>query len=181
MPLLVLPLVLLLIPALIALLVPFSTIQRYRAGTMRRQARGWIAVVNVMMIAISITLFLVTAAISSAWLHNALTYSFLGLVAGGALGCIGLALSRWEVSSGALYFTPNRWLVLTITLAVTVRLIFGFWRAWHAWRWTPHDESWLAASGLAGSMAVGAVVLGYYFIYWGGVWVRFRRHRSRRS
>jgi hypothetical protein len=177
-PFLILPLLLLLIPAVIALMVPFSIVQRYRAGTARRLARGWVAMVNVLAIAVSITLFLVTAAISSAWLHGAFAYSVLGLVGGCVLGSIGLALSRWEAASRDLHFTPNRWLVLTITVGVAARLAFGFWRAWHAWRWTPHEQSWLAASGLAGSMAVGAVVLGYYFTYWAGVWIRLRRHRS---
>jgi hypothetical protein len=94
------------------------------------------------------------------------------------LGCVGLALTHWEATPRSLHFTPNRWLVLTITVAVTARLAFGFWRAWHAWHSTPHGQSWLAASGLAGSMAVGAVVLGYYFTYWAGVWIRSRRHRA---
>jgi hypothetical protein len=178
-PFLFLPLALLLIPALIALMVPFSIVQRYRAGTARRLARRWIAIMNVLLIAVSITMFLVTAAISSAWLHGALTNSVLGLAGGLVLGCIGIALTRWEAAPRDLHFTPNRWLVLTITIAVTARLAFGFWRAWQAWRWTPQDESWLAASGIAGSMAVGALVLGYYFAYWAGVWVRVRRHRSK--
>lgn len=181
MPLLILPFVLLLIPAVIALMVPFSVVQRYRAGTARRQARGWMALMNVVLIAVSIAMFLVTAAISSAWLHGALKYSALGLVGGFALGFLGLALSRWEASSRDLHFTPNRWLVLTITLAVTARLAFGFWRAWHAWQSTPSGESWLAASGLSGSMSVGAVVLGYYFTYWSGVWIRFRKHQAARA
>jgi hypothetical protein len=180
-PFLFLPLVLLLIPALIALMVPFSIVQRYRAGTARRLARGWVAMANVLAIAVSITLFLATAAISSTWLHEAFAYSILGLAGGCVLGCFGLAFSRWDANSRELHFTPNRWLVLAITVAVTARLAFGFWRAWHAWRWTPDGHSWLAASGLAGSMAVGAVVLGYYFAYWAGVWIRVKRHRSGRS
>jgi hypothetical protein len=177
-PFFILPILLLLIPALIALMVPFSIVQRYRAGTARRQARGWIALMNAILIGVSIAMFLVTAMISSAWLHGALAYSLAGLVGGGVLGCLGLALSRWETTSRELHFTPNRWLVLTLTLAVTARLAFGFWRAWNAWQSTPSGESWLAASGLGGSMSVGAVVLGYYFTFWFGVWLRFKRHRA---
>lgn len=177
MPFLLLPLLLLLIPALIAVMVPISIVQRYRAGTARRQARGWIALTNVVAIGLSIAMFVVTAIISGAWLHGALTYSLLGLFGGSALGCVGLALSRWETNTRDLHFTPNRWLVLALTLAVTARLAFGFWRAWHAWHTTPSDQSWLAHSGIAGSMSVGALMLGYYFTYWAGVWIRYRRHR----
>jgi hypothetical protein len=39
--------------------------------------------------------------------------------------------------------------------------------------------SWVAASGLAASMSAGAVVLGYYAIYWVGVWIRARRWQTR--
>ncbi|RYD60452.1 MAG: DUF1453 domain-containing protein [Verrucomicrobiaceae bacterium] len=177
MPLLFIPLLLILLPAVIALTVPLSVIQRYRAGTARRPARGWVAATNLFFMVISVTLFLVTAAISSTWVPGAFTYSMWGMVGGCLLGLVGLALSHWEETPQSLHYTPNRWLVLSITLIITVRLGFGFWRAWQAWRYTPDEQSWLAASGLAGSMAVGAVVLGYYFTYWAGVWRRARQHR----
>jgi hypothetical protein len=69
--------------------------------------------------------------------------------------------------------------VLAITLVVTARLIYGFWRSWHAWQSTPGDTSWLAASGAAGSLAAGALVLGYYLAYWAGVWRRVSQDRRR--
>lgn len=40
-------------------------------------------------------------------------------------------------------------------------------------------ESWFVAAGVAGSMAAGAVVLGYYLVYWIGVRRRYRRHVAR--
>lgn len=169
----------LIFPLIIVLSLPFSIRNRYRAGTARRQARGWVSAFNVFSLVLSAGIFLMVAGISSAWVPGAFTYSVIGLLAGGALGFLGLALSHWEGAPGALHYTPNRWLVLAITVVVTARIFFGFWRAWNAWQTTPGSESWLAASGLAGSMAAGAVVLGYYLTYWGGVWVRIRRHRVR--
>ena len=74
----------------------------------------------------------------------------------------------------ALYYTPNRWLILVITLAVTTRLIYGLWRIWQAWHTTGPDSSWLAAAGIPGSMAVGAIVIGYYLTYSAGVRWRLR-------
>jgi hypothetical protein len=85
---------------------------------------------------------------------------------------LGLRLNRWEGSSPTLHYTPNRWLVLALTVVVSVRLAFGFWRMWHAWHTSGTDHSWLANSGVAGSMATGAVVLGYYLAFWLGIWVR---------
>jgi hypothetical protein len=57
---------------------------------------------------------------------------------------------------------------------VTARVLYGFWRSWHAWSEGLH--SWTAAFGVAGSMGAGAVVLGYYLAYWIGVRRRLKRH-----
>jgi hypothetical protein len=156
-------------------LMPLSLVQRYRVGTARRQARGWIVTINVVGIALSVFLFVMGAAVTNVWVPNAFRYALMGLAGGGMLGVAGLALTRWEVNSRSLHYTPNRWLVLGITLVVTARILYGFWRSWQAWRLAAGDMSWVAASGVAGSLAAGAVVLGYYLIYWLGVRRRLRR------
>lgn len=181
MPLIIIAVVLIILPAIIALTLPLSIIQRYRMGTARRMARGWVAATNLFFMVISVAVFLLSAAISSAWIPGAFTYSLLGMAGGCVLGVVGLALSRWEATHQSLHYTPNKWLVLSITVIVAVRLWFGFWRAWHAWKSTPNDQSWLAHSGLSGSMAIGAVVLGYYLVYWAGIWVRAKQHREKRG
>lgn len=164
--------------ALIALL-PLSLVQRYRMGTARRVARGWVVTINLLGIGMSTGLFLAVAAATAAWVPDAFTYTLMGLGAGCLLGAIGLASSRWEAGPQSLHYTPNRWLVLGITLVVTARLIYGFWRGWHTWRYSVDDASWLADAGIAGSMAAGAVVLGYYLTYWFGIRYRLRQHRRR--
>ncbi len=176
MPLAFLAFLLFVILAAIAL-TPLSLIQRYRMGTARRRARGWVATINALGLALSTALFLAGAAVTAIWVPNALVSAIAGLVGGCLLGLAGLALTRWEWLPGSLYYTPNRWLVLTITLVVTARLLFGFWRSWNAWRTTADYATWAAASGAAGSLAAGAVVLGYYLTYWLGV----RRHLRRVS
>jgi len=167
---------LLVVLALIALM-PLSIVLRYRAGTARRLARGWVATINVLGIATSAALFLAAAAVTSLWVPKAFTYTLLGLAGGCLLGLLGLLSSRWEATPRALHYTPNRWLVLAKGRIVTSRLIYGFWRGWHTWRSTPDDTSLLVAFGAAGSLAAGAVVLGYYLTYWTGVWRRLKRHR----
>ena len=161
-------------------LTPLAIVQRYRLGTARRRARGWVATINALGLALSVVLFLAGAALTSLWIPNALSYSVAGLVGGSLLGFAGLALTRWEPSPGSLYYTPNRWLVLAITLVVAARVAFGFWRSWHAWQTTDGYASWAAESGAAGSLAAGAVVLGYYLIYWLGVRRRIVRGSSGR-
>ena len=179
MPLLIVAFTLFVILAAIAL-TPLALVQRYRLGTARRRARRWSATLNVAGLAFSSALFFAGASVTAIWVPSALTLTLLGFVSGGLLGLVGLALSRWEAAPESLHYTPNRWLVLGITLLVTVRLAFGFWRSWHAWHVTQDYGSWVAASGVAGSLAAGAVVLGHYLTYWLGVRRRLRRHDERR-
>jgi hypothetical protein len=160
-------------------LTPLTLVLRYRQGTARRRARGWTAVVNVVGLAVSAALFLAGAAAVSLWVPNALTYAVSGLGGGCLLGLVGLALTRWEAARTSLHFTPNRWLVLGITLVVAARLAFGFWRSWQAWPAANDYGAWAAESGAAGSLAAGAVALGYYLTYWIGVRRRLRRHTGR--
>lgn len=173
MPLILMAVALLLAPVV---LVPLSLMLRYRAGTARRQARGWVVTLNLVALTISTSLFLMGVALAGIWVPNALRYTLLGLLGGFAVGIVGLWLSRWEHAPQSLHYTPNRWLVLAVTLVVTARVLFGLWRGWHAWRHAPGDTPWLAAFGVAGSLAAGAVVLGYYVSYWMGVRRRLRRH-----
>ena len=177
MPLLVIAVGMIALLGLIVILMPVSLIQRYRVGTARRVARGWVTTLNLVAIAISTALFMGGAALTNLWVPEALEYAGVGLLAGCVLGALGLAVSRWEPSSAALHYTPNRWLVLAITLTVTGRILYGFWRSWHAWQSGLSGSSWFVAAGVGGSLAAGAVVLGYYLIYWAGVRRRLIRHR----
>lgn len=158
--------------------IPFSIIQRFRMGTARRQARRWVATLNLLAITVSLALFLVGALVTSQWIPEAFSYTLSGLGAGCVLGLLGTALTRWEYIGGRVQYTPNRWLVLTMTLLVTARVLYGFWRSWEAWRASVESAAWVAASGMAGSMSAGAVVLGYYLIFWVGVRGRVRLERG---
>jgi hypothetical protein len=159
---------------LLVLSTPLLLVLRYRAGTARRPARRWSATLNLLSFLLSAALFLWIAAITNFWVRHAFGYSMIGFFSGCLLGLLGLALTRWEKSVTGIYYTPNRWLVLLVTVAVTARLLYGFWRIWHAWRTTGHDASWLGSAGIAGSMSVGAVVIGYYLAYFAGVRWRLR-------
>src|SRR5688572_21961414 len=145
-------------------------------GTTRRPARGWVAALNLGAVVFSAALFLLGALITSRWIPEAFTYTLAGLGAGCVLGWLGIALTRWDRTGGRLQYTPNRWLVLAITLLVAARVFYGFWRSWEAWRASVESMAWVAASGVAGSMSGGAIVLGYYLIFWAGVRGRIRRH-----
>lgn len=150
-------------------LIPFTIVQRYRAGTVRRRARGWLSMVNVIGLSFSIVVFLLSAALTNIWIPRALLYAAVGVILGLPIGVAGLVLTRWEHVSGAVFYTPNRWLVLAITIAVAARIGYGFWRTYEAWASIGGDVAWAAASGVAGSLGAGGLILGYYLIYWFGV------------
>lgn len=172
MPLLLVPILVVL--ALVAL-IPISLVQRYRMGTTRQRARRWLASINIVGLTLSAVMFLISAAVTNVWVPGALLYTATGFLCGCALGMLGLWLTRWEPSIGALHYTPNRLLVLMLTLVITGRIFYGFWRGWHSWRAGLEGSSWFIAAGVAGSMAAGAIVLGYYVTYWIGVRRRLRR------
>lgn len=162
------PLILLVL--LLPLAFPLLLVQRYRMGKARRRGRRWAARLSLIMLALSCLLFLLAAALSNFWAPRAFLFSLAGLCGGGILALVGLRLTRWEKSARALYYTPNRWLVLFLTLAVTLRLLYALWKGWHAWAARGADTSWLAEAGVPGSLAVGALVLGYYLTYAAGVY-----------
>jgi hypothetical protein len=178
-PLLILPLLIVLALVTVLALIPLSLVQRYRVGTSRQRARGWLATINLTGLALSAALFLASAALTTIWIPGALTYAAAGLCAGVVLGLAGLWLTRWDASADALHFTPNRLLVLSMMLIVSSRVLYGVWRAWESWSAGLRGESWLVDAGVRESMAAGAVVLGYYLAYWTGVRRRHRQHASR--
>ena len=177
MPFLLLAVVLV-IPLVLIAMTPLLLIQRYRIGTTRRLARRWVATINIAAMAFSVCFFLIGAAVTNAWVPNAFTWALAGIGAGCVLGVVGLYLSRWESTPRALHYTPNRWLVLAITLLVTTRIAYSFWRGWVTVR-TGADASWLTSFGVAESLAAGATVLGYYLAYSMGVRVRIAKWEKR--
>ena len=170
MPLIAVPILLVLV---VIALIPFSIVQRFRAGTADRPARRWVATLNLVAVAFSVFLFVGGAFVTSQFVPNVLTYTSAGLALGGVLGLLGVALTHWQYAGGRLRYRPNRLLVLTLTIVVAVRLLYGFWRSWQTW------EAGLDSviPGVAASMSAGAVVLGYYLVFWAGI--RWRIGRSR--
>lgn len=178
MPIILAVLLMMAMAVFMALMIPLSIVMRYRAGTSRRPARGWVITINSYAAMFSAMLFLAGAALANTWVPQAFSYSALGLLAGFGAGIVGLMLTRWEPTPHSFHFTPSRLLILSITVIVLGRLVYGFWRGWQAWQTTPDSASWIARSGAAGSMAAGAVVIGYYVMYWAGVRRRFAKHQA---
>jgi hypothetical protein len=160
--------------------VLLSLALRYRAGTTRRQARRWVASLNVWMTSFSAVFFLSFTLLLSLWVGSAFRFAVIGMSVGGILGLVGLAMTRWENQDEGLFYTPSRWLALVITLAIAARFIYGWWHATHSGGSVPDDRHWLiTASGTQLSLAVAAGLIGYYLVYSIGVRLRLTRHEAK--
>jgi hypothetical protein len=180
-PLIILALLVFVLLAL-AGVVLLSLAVRYRAGTARRQARRWVASLNVWVTSFSALFFLSFTLLLSFWVGSAFRFALIGMAFGGFLGLVGLAMTRWESQLEGLFYTPSRWLALLVTLAIAARFVYGWWRATHSGSSPSGDQHWLiAASGTQLSVAVAAGLIAYYLVYSIGVRVRVTRHEQHRS
>lgn len=166
MPLLLIPLLLLAVVVLLLALMPFGLWQRYRLGRARRRALPWLVRLNGWLLVASTVIFIAGASISSLWIDHALTFALPGLLLGAALGIIGITATRFERLADGLYYTPNRWLVLALTLLILARLALSAWQLIHT---TPEDVAQTPLTLLLADhgnlFAVGGIVLGYALAY----------------
>jgi hypothetical protein len=176
MPLL---LVIVALPLVLIALMPLILIQRYRVGTVRRTARRWTATLNMALMAFSAICFLAGAAVTAIWVPNALTGAAAGMAVGAGLGLVGVVLTRWEPTAATLHYTPNRWLVLLVTFAVSARVLYGFWRSWTVARAGIYGTPMVLAFGIPESLAAGGAVIAYYFTYAWGVRRRIVKWQNR--
>ena len=175
MPIILVALLLFVLLALIGVIL-LSLALRYRAGTARRQARRWVASMNVWMTSFSAVFFLSFTLLLSFWVGSAFRFGLIGMAIGGILGLLGLALTRWESRAQGLFYTPSRWLAFIIVFAIAARVAYGWWRATHPGSGTGNQHGLITASGTQLSLAVAAGLIAYYLVYSIGVLLRVRRH-----
>lgn len=174
MPLLLIPLLFLGLVLAWLLLLPLILRQRYRSGSARRRAIGWLLRFNAWGALSSLPFFVLAAWLGSRWSADALRDALVGLAIGGAVGAVGLLLTRFESADGRLHYTPNRWLTLGLTALIAVRIAMGMWTAWHRATGTPSAQgSWTQLVEAGGLWAVGGILLGYAVTY---AWGLHRRH-----
>lgn len=175
MPLiLLLPLFLPLLLALAVLLMPLSMVQRYRRGRARRRVQPWVVSANAWLLAVSVLVFLAAAAAIGYWVADALRDAAVGLLVGILVGMAGLKLDRFEIQPEGLFRTPNRWLVLGLSLLLVLRIVLGIWLAWGD---AQADTGAVALITRGGLLAVGGVLLGFALATAWGLRARVSRLR----
>ncbi|MCC4602147.1 DUF1453 domain-containing protein [Xanthomonas melonis] len=181
MPLLLaIPLAVIIALAVFAVLFPLSLLQRFRVGTARRQARGWLLLINLGSAALSSGLFVVFTLIAAAFWPGAIGHAAFGWACGLVLGVLALRLTRFERTPQGLFYRPNLWLALALAALVVARVIAGMvqgWRStWQGVAW-PVD-GWLSHASLLGA---AGLLLGYALAYATLLWWRWRNARLRGS
>ncbi len=167
MPLLLIPVLVLALFALWVTLLPLSLWARYRNGRARRRAQGWIVRGNSWLMAASLPVFVFSSWVTTRWMPHALRDASIGLLVGALLGILSLWMTRFERHGNTLWYTPNRWLMLSLTIVVAMRLLAGLWVGWrHLASHAPNEmAAWLDAGAWA---AIGGLFLGYGVAYlWG--------------
>jgi hypothetical protein len=174
MPLLLIPLFVLALFALWLVLLPLSLWARYRSGRARRRAQGWVVRGNSWLLAASLPVFVASSWVTTRWVPDALRDALIGLLAGMLLGIISLWLTRFEREGNTLWYTPNRWLMLALTIVVAARILAGLWVGWrHLASDAPNAiTAWLDAGAWA---AIGGLFLGYGVAYLWGLRARLPR------
>lgn len=176
MPLLLLILAL---PVILLALMPLVLFQRYRLGRARRLARPWINTITLLSMIFSALFFLFASAMTQIWVPGAFPGAALGVAIGCIAGVLGLLLTRWDAGLRTLHYTPNRWLVLIITLIVSARVVYGFYRSWSAANAGLAGTSMIDAFGVPQSLGAGGIVIGYYLVYSAGLRWHIRRWERR--
>ncbi len=179
MPLLLLPLAVLAFVLLWLLLLPLGLVLRYRNGRARQRAVGWVLASNAWLLLVSALVFLASAWGSGHWVAQALPWSAAGMLAGLLLGVVGVWRTRFEITPAGFHYTPNRWLVLMLTVVVAVRIGLGMWQGISHIRGGADAGDWLAETGRL--FTVGGLLLGYYLAYAWGLRRRWRMWQAERG
>ncbi len=153
----------------VSLLVMIMLYRRARRLFGVQQFRRHRMVIRVAVIG-TITLALAALVIPASGLATA-----PGLAAGMLLGLIGLGLTRFETSEGALYFRPNLYLGMAVLSLFVGRMLFRIAELGSVLGRDDPDGAVAPFESLTRSPVSGFIlllVLGYYSVYYGSVLLR---------
>jgi hypothetical protein len=158
-------------PLAMAPLIVWAIYRRVRRNFGRqpiRTTRTWVRV------GIFVVLTLLYAAASARHPHVAQGLT-LGLLVGGALGLIGLARTRFEISGQDDNYTPDPWIGLGLTTLLLGRLIYRFMVVYPAMHAAAQAGSFAGYQRSPLTAVLFGLLFGYFIVYYAGVLVHHRR------
>jgi len=121
---------------------------------------------------------LALALVSFSVLHNGGSLWPLagGLVAGAAVGLVGHKLTRFEITDGERFYTPNAYLGIAISMLLIARVAYRFFTLPWPPNTSPNADPGINYSPL--TLLVFGLTLGYYLCYISGVLISLRARKQ---
>jgi hypothetical protein len=99
-----------------------------------------------------------------------------GMLLGGALGFLGLRLTKFETTEQGHFYTPNTHIGIALSVLLIGRMLYRWWMFRDAATAAPMDQSQLFQSPL--TYFILGLTLGYYFVYRIGLFVHTHDKRQ---
>ncbi|HEU4627526.1 MAG TPA: hypothetical protein VFS52_22415 [Steroidobacteraceae bacterium] len=160
-----------LIPALLVPLIGYRVYRRFRTNFGRQPVQTKRMVLRIVLLSAIATALLVLS-LSQVQLLGA---AAIGLALGAIVGVVGLRLTAFEHTPEGSFYTPNRYIGVTVTTILVARLVYRFFVVMPALQ-TPA----VAGNPYAGyqqsplTLAILMVMIGYYVCYFAGILLKAR-------
>ena len=158
-------------------LLPLAARQSYRVGAARHPEGAWASTWLVASFLVAAGALLGTVAELGRLAAKAEPAVTAALVIGVLVGLLAYTLSTWQSHRGIVYFHPNQRVTYAIVALASLRIGYGCWLIWSV-PTVAVERQWLAAVGMAGTLAAAALLAGYGLGFWGAVRVRIVRLKA---
>ncbi|MBU6410310.1 MAG: DUF1453 domain-containing protein, partial [Verrucomicrobia bacterium] len=125
---------------------------------------------------VRVAIFCVIGALllSASLQHPALLFGYGGgLLAGAALGMVGLQLTQFETTEAGHFYTPDTRIGVGLSILLVGRLIYRFW----ALQNTSYTVNHAPRMGSPLTFFIVGLMLGYYVVYYVGLFLKARQSR----
>jgi hypothetical protein len=160
------------VPVVLVPLIGFRLYRRFRANFGRQTVQTPRVVTRLVFLA------LVIGAVAFASMRSATVLEALagGLVAGAALGLLGLRHTKFESDDKGSYYTPNSYIGGAVTLLFIGRIIYRMTVIYTTPQVVAGGDPFTALNQSPLTVAMLMLTLGYYAMYSAGVLLKSREH-----
>jgi hypothetical protein len=160
------------VPTLLVPLIGYSFYRRFRSHFGRQTVQHSRLVTRLLILAFVVVMFGSTA------LHSAPALEAVagGLLAGMALGMLGVHLTRFESDEKGIYYTPNSYIGAAVTLLLVGRLVYRMVLMYSTPQLAPPSggDPFAAMTRSPLTLATLMLTMGYYLMYSAGILYKSR-------